>query len=445
MLKKLSASIRQYKRQSLLAPLFVTFEVILEVLIPTIMAYLIDNGINKGNMDVITKTGFILVAACIISLICGILSGKFAAEASTGFAANLRKDMFYNVQNFSFENIDKFSTSSIVTRLTTDITNIQNAYQMVVRVAVRSPIMLIFSLAMAFVINPLLAIVFLIAIPILGIGLYIIMSKAHPIFKRLFSKYDDLNLVVQENLRGMRVVKSFVREDFEENKFKSVSKEIYKNSVGAERLLMLNMPLMQFSMYLCMLLISWFGAKLILSDSMTTGELMSMFSYAGQILMGLMMFSMVFVMVIMSKASAERVAEILNEKSTMENKENPVFEVKNGSIDFENVNFSYSHHLKEEEKDISSAPVLSNINLHINSGETVGIIGSTGSSKSSLVQLIPRLFDVTGGSVKVGGIDVRDYDIETLRNEVSMVLQKNELFSGTIKDNLRWGKRKRYR
>lgn len=440
MLKKLSASIRQYKRQSLLAPLFVTFEVILEVLIPTIMAYLIDNGINKGNMDVITKTGFILVAACIISLICGILSGKFAAEASTGFAANLRKDMFYNVQNFSFENIDKFSTSSIVTRLTTDITNIQNAYQMVVRVAVRSPIMLIFSLAMAFVINPLLAIVFLIAIPILGIGLYIIMSKAHPIFKRLFSKYDDLNLVVQENLRGMRVVKSFVREDFEENKFKSVSKEIYKNSVGAERLLMLNMPLMQFSMYLCMLLISWFGAKLILSDSMTTGELMSMFSYAGQILMGLMMFSMVFVMVIMSKASAERVAEILNEKSTMENKENPVFEVKNGSIDFENVNFSYSHHLKEEEKDISSAPVLSNINLHINSGETVGIIGSTGSSKSSLVQLIPRLFDVTGGSVKVGGIDVRDYDIETLRNEVSMVLQKNELFSGTIKDNLRWGK-----
>ena len=440
MLKKLSASIRQYKRQSLLAPLFVTFEVILEVLIPTIMAYLIDNGINKGDMNVIAKTGLILVVTCIISLICGILSGKFAAEASTGFAANLRKDMFYNVQNFSFENIDKFSTSSIVTRLTTDITNIQNAYQMVVRVAVRSPIMLIFSLAMAFVINPLLAIVFLIAIPILGIGLYIIMSKAHPIFKRLFSKYDDLNLVVQENLRGMRVVKSFVREDFEENKFKSVSKEIYKNSVGAERLLMLNMPLMQFSMYLCMLLISWFGAKLILSDSMTTGELMSMFSYAGQILMGLMMFSMVFVMVIMSKASAERVAEILNEKSTMENKENPVFEVKNGSIDFENVNFSYSHHLKEEEKDISSAPVLSNINLHINSGETVGIIGSTGSSKSSLVQLIPRLFDVTGGSVKVGGIDVRDYDIETLRNEVSMVLQKNELFSGTIKDNLRWGK-----
>ena len=320
MLKKLSASIRQYKRQSLLAPLFVTFEVILEVLIPTIMAYLIDNGINKGDMNVIAKTGLILVVTCIISLICGILSGKFAAEASTGFAANLRKDMFYNVQNFSFENIDKFSTSSIVTRLTTDITNIQNAYQMVVRVAVRSPIMLIFSLAMAFVINPLLAIVFLIAIPILGIGLYIIMSKAHPIFKRLFSKYDDLNLVVQENLRGMRVVKSFVREDFEENKFKSVSKEIYKNSVGAERLLMLNMPLMQFSMYLCMLLISWFGAKLILSDSMTTGELMSMFSYAGQILMGLMMFSMVFVMVIMSKASAERVAEILNEKSTMENK-----------------------------------------------------------------------------------------------------------------------------
>lgn len=439
MLKKLSASIRQYKRQSMLAPLFVTFEVILEVLIPTIMAYLIDNGINKGNMDVITKTGLILVAACIISLICGILSGKFAAKASTGFAANLRKDMFYNVQNFSFENIDKFSTSSIVTRLTTDITNIQNAYQMIVRVAVRSPIMLIFALVMSFMLNPILALIFIIAIPILGIGLYIIMSKSHPIFKRLFNKYDDLNLVVQENLRGMRVVKSFVREDFEENKFKGVSNEIYKNSVGAERLLMLNMPLMQFTMYLCMLLISWFGAKLILSDNMTTGELMSMFSYAGQILMSLMMFSMVFVMIIMSKASAERIAEILDEKSTMENKEKPVLEVKDGSIDFENVNFSYSHHIREEEKDVMSAPVLSNINLHINSGETVGIIGATGSSKSSLVQLIPRLFDVTGGSVKVGGIDVRDYDIETLRNQVSMVLQKNELFSGTIKDNLRWG------
>lgn len=442
MLKKLSASIRQYKRQSLLAPLFVTFEVILEVLIPTIMAYLIDNGINKGDMNVIAKTGLILVVTCIISLICGILSGKFAAEASTGFAANLRKDMFYNVQNFSFENIDKFSTSSIVTRLTTDITNIQNAYQMVVRVAVRSPIMLIFSLVMSFMLNPKLALVFIIAIPILGIGLYIIMSKAHPIFKRLFNKYDDLNLVVQENLRGMRVVKSFVREDFEEKKFKGVSNEIYKNSVGAERLLMLNMPLMQFTMYLCMLLISWFGAKLILSDTMTTGELMSMFSYAGQILMSLMMFSMVFVMIIMSKASAERIAEILNEKSTMENKENPVLEVKDGSIDFENVSFSYSHHIREEEKDVMSAPVLSNINLNINSGETVGIIGGTGSSKSSLVQLIPRLFDVTGGSVKVGGIDVRDYDIETLRNQVSMVLQKNELFSGTIKDNLRWGNEK---
>ena len=442
MLKKLSASIRQYKRQSLLAPLFVTFEVILEVLIPTIMAYLIDNGINKGDMNVIAKTGLILVVTCIISLICGILSGKFAAEASTGFAANLRKDMFYNVQNFSFENIDKFSTSSIVTRLTTDITNIQNAYQMVVRVAVRSPIMLVFSLVMSFMLNPKLALVFIIAIPILGIGLYIIMSKAHPIFKRLFNKYDDLNLVVQENLRGMRVVKSFVREDFEEKKFKGVSNEIYKNSVGAERLLMLNMPLMQFTMYLCMLLISWFGAKLILSDTMTTGELMSMFFYAGQILMSLMMFSMVFVMIIMSKASAERIAEILNEKSTMENKENPVLEVKDGSIDFENVSFSYSHHIREEEKDVMSAPVLSNINLHINSGETVGIIGGTGSSKSSLVQLIPRLFDVTGGSVKVGGIDVRDYDIETLRNQVSMVLQKNELFSGTIKDNLRWGNEK---
>ena len=433
MMKHLFKSIRQYKKASLLAPLFVTLEVIMEVLIPTIMASLIDNGINKGDMSAIERIGFILIIACILSLIFGFLSGKFAAEASTGFAANLRKDMFYNVQKFSFANIDKFSPSSIVTRLTTDITNLQNAYQMVVRVAVRCPVMLIFSLIMAFNINRRLSIIFLFALPVLGIGLFLIMKNAHPIFERVFKLYDALNLVVQENLRGMRVVKSFVREDFEEEKFKKASKNIYDNSIKAEKLLMLNMPLMQFAMYTCMLLISWIGAKLILSSSMTTGELMSMFTYASQILMSLMMLSMVFVMITMSKASAERIAEILDEKSTLTNNDNPVFEVPNGSIDFDNVYFSYA------DLGHNSAPVLNNINLHIKSGQTIGIIGGTGSSKSSLVQLIPRLFDVTEGSVKVGGIDVRDDDIETLRNAVSMVLQKNELFSGTIKDNLRWG------
>ncbi len=433
MMKHLFKSIRQYKKASLLAPFFVTLEVIMEVLIPTIMASLIDNGINKGDMSAIERIGFILIIACILSLIFGFLSGKFAAEASTGFAANLRKDMFYNVQKYSFANIDKFSPSSIVTRLTTDITNLQNAYQMVVRVAVRCPVMLIFSLIMAFSINRKLSIIFLFALPVLGIGLFLIMNNAHPIFERVFKLYDALNLVVQENLRGMRVVKSFVREDFEEEKFKKASKNIYDNSTKAEKLLMLNMPLMQFAMYTCMLLISWIGAKLILSSSMTTGELMSMFTYASQILMSLMMLSMVFVMITMSKASAERIAEILDEKSTLTNNDNPVFNVPNGSIDFDNVYFSYA------DLGHNSAPVLNNINLHIKSGQTIGIIGGTGSSKSSLVQLIPRLFDVTEGSVKVGGIDVRDYDIETLRNAVSMVLQKNELFSGTIKDNLRWG------
>lgn len=431
MINRLSKSIRQYRKVSLLAPFFVTLEVIMEVLVPTIMAYLIDNGINKGDMNAIGRIGFILIIACILSLIFGVLSGKYAAEASTGFAANLRKDMFYRVQDFSFANIDKFSSSSIVTRLTTDITNLQNAYQMIVRVAVRCPVMLVFALIMAFNVNHKLALVFLSAIPILGVGIFFIMKNAHPVFEKVFKMYDSLNLVVQENLRGMRVVKSFVREDFEEKKFKNVSKDIYDNSTKAEKLLMFNMPLMQFAMYGCILLISWFGAKLILTDSMTTGELMSMFSYATQILMSLMMFSMVFVMVTMSRASAERISEILDEESTLKNNSHPVFDVRDGSVDFENVFFSYS--------DTDSAPVLNNISLSIKSGDTIGIIGGTGSSKSSLVQLIPRLFDVTGGTVRVGGVDVRDYDIETLRDAVSMVLQKNELFSGTIKDNIRWG------
>ena len=436
MLKRLSLCIRQYKKASILAPIFVTLEVVMEVLIPAIMAVLIDTGIEAGDMAAIKRIGLILIIACVISLVCGALSGTYAAIASTGFAANIRKDMFYNVQKFSFSNIDKFSTSSIVTRLTTDVTNIQNAYQMVVRIAVRCPVMLILALVMAFGVNVRLSLIFLGAMPLLGIGLYFIMTRAHPIFEKMFKFYDKLNLVVQENLRGMRVVKSFVREDFEENKFKDVSNDIYKSSTMAEKLLQLNMPLMQFAMYGCMLLIAWFGSKLIFGGSMTTGALMSMFSYAAQILMSLMMLSMVFVMITMSKASVERVCEILDEKSDLANCENPIYNVPDGSIKFENVSFAYSH------EGHTGAPVLDNINLDIKSGETIGIIGGTGSSKSSLVQLIPRLFDTTEGCVKVGGIDVRKYDIETLREAVSMVLQKNELFSGTIKDNLRWGNEK---
>jgi len=432
MIKEISKSIGEYKIPSVLTPVFVSLEVIIEVLIPIIMVKLIDEGVDAGNMEVITKTGGILLVMCIFSLIFGILSGISAAKASTGFAANLRRDMFRNVQTFSFANIDKFSTSGIVTRLTTDITTVQNAYQMIIRVAVRSPIMLICSLIAAFSLNRKLALVFLFAIPILGIGLLFIMKNAHPIFEKLFKTYDRLNLVVQENLRGIRVVKSFVREEYEKEKFEKVSDEIYKNAVSAEKLVMLNTPLMQFVMYSCTLLISYFGARFILSDSLTTGELMSMFSYSTQILMSLMMLSMIFVMITMSRASAERICEILKEKTDISNADDTVKEVKNGDIEFEDVEFSYS-----KEKD--AAIVLDKINLNIKSGQSIGIIGSTGSAKTSLVQLIPRLFDVNSGIVRVGGIDVRQYDMDILRNSVSMVLQKNELFSGTIKENLRWG------
>ena len=431
MIKRLAGCIRQYKKDSILTPLYVTMEVVLEVVIPLLMASLIDLGIDGGNMSYIIKMGIALVVAAIISLLFGALSGRSAAIASAGFAKNLRHDMFYNVQGFSFSNIDKFSTASIVTRLTTDITNIQNAYQMIIRVAVRCPVMLVFSLIMAFSINPELSLIFLCCIPVLGVGLYLIMSRAHPIFERVFKIYDKLNKVVQENLRGIRVVKSFVREDYEKEKFDAISEDIYNDFSKAEKILSFNMPLMQFCIYACMLLISWFGARLIVGSSMTTGQLMSLITYTMQILMSLMMLSMVFVMITISRASAERVVEILDEKSDLHNSENPVYEVKNGDIRFDNVEFSY--------KKGKGKPCLKNINLTIRSGETVGIIGGTGSSKSSLVQLIPRLYDVTKGSVSVGGIDVREYDIETLRNEVAMVLQKNVLFSGTIKENLRWG------
>ena len=410
----------------------------MEVIIPMLMANLIDFGIEAGNMQYILKMGLALVIFCIVSLTFGALSGKYAAVASAGFAKNLREDMYNKVQEYSFSNIDKFSTASIVTRLTTDITNIQNAYMMSIRVAVRCPIMLIFALFMAFQINSHLAPIFVIAIPILAVGLVIIISNAKRIFERIFRTYDKLNNVVQENLHGIRVVKSFVREDHETEKFCSVSKEIYQDFSKAEKILAFNAPLMQFCAYGCMLLISWLGAKLIVASGnnpavgMTTGDLTSMFSYTMQILMSLMMFSMVFVMITISYASMERAEEILDEKSDLHNPENPVYEVKDGSIEFDHVNFVYG---KNADK-----LCLDNVNLKIPSGATVGIIGGTGSSKSTLVQLIPRLYDATEGAVKVGGRDVREYDIESLREEVAMVLQKNVLFSGTIKDNLRWGK-----
>nr|WP_302596708.1 ABC transporter ATP-binding protein [uncultured Cellulosilyticum sp.] len=431
MIKRLAGCVRQYKKASILTPIFMVLEVTMEVIVPLLMARLIDYGIDKGDMGYITKMGVVLVIACLMSLSFGALSGKFAAIASAGFAKNLRHDMYYNVQNFSFSNIDKFSTASIVTRLTTDVTNLQNSYQMIIRIAVRAPMILLFSLIMAFTINARLGCIFLLAIPILGGGLFFIIKNVHPIFERVFRTYDKLNNVVQENLHGIRVVKSFVREDVEEDKFKKISKEIYSDFTKAEGTLAFNGPLMQFTMYLCMILIAWFGARMIVAGNFTTGELMSLITYAMQILMGLMMLSMVFVMIIMSRASAERIVEILDEQSDLANGENPIHEVKDGSITFENVNFSYA---KRKDK-----LCLKNIDINIKSGETIGIIGGTGSSKSSFVQLIPRLYDVTEGRVTVGGIDVRDYDIESLRNEVAMVLQKNVLFSGTIKENLRWG------
>lgn len=431
MIKRLAACIRQYKKDTIITPIYVTIEVIMDVIIPLLMAKLIDYGINKGNMNVIWEIGGALVLVTIISLASGALAGNYAARASAGYARNLRQDMYYAVQDFSFSNIDKFSTASIITRLTTDVTNVQNAFQMIIRIAVRSPLMLLFSLVMAIGINPRLSLIYLISIPLLGGGLYIIIRNAHPIFERVFRTYDKLNNVVQENLRGIRVVKSYVREEHEKEKFGKVSMDIYRDFSKAEKLIAFNSPLMQFTVYCCMLLISWFGARMIVSKTMTTGELVSLISYTMQILISLMMLSMVFVMIIISRASAERITEILSEKTDLRNCANPVYEVKNGDVCFKNVNFSYS---KDKNKFC-----LTDFNIDIKSGQTVGIIGGTGSSKTSFVQLIPRLYDVTEGSVMVGGVDVRDYDIETLRNQVAMVLQKNVLFSGTIKENLRWG------
>ena len=431
MIKKLLKSVREFKKDALLTPFFVVLEVVMEVVIPAVMALLIDKGIDAQNMGEIWKYGIILIVCAMLALIFGAAAGTYAARASTGFARNLRHDMYYAVQDFSFSNIDKFSTGSIVTRLTTDVTNVQNSFQMCTRIAVRCPVMLVFALVMAFQINSQLALIFLCVLPVLAIGLGLLMKRVAPVFERVFKTYDRMNTVVQENVRGIRVVKAYVREDYETEKFKGVSGLLYRQFSKAQKTMAGVMPLMQFCMYTCMLLISWFGARLIVGGSMTTGELTSLFSYAMQILMSLMMVAMVFVMITMSKASAERIVELLDEKSDLHNPENSVMEVKNGDIDFENVNFSY----KGDAKKLA----LRDVNLHIKAGQTIGILGGTGAAKSTLVQLIPRLYDVTTGSVKVGGVDVRDYDIESLREQVAMVLQKNVLFSGTIKENLRWG------
>ena len=430
-------SIREQKRNSILAMVTISGEVVFEVIIPMLMANLIDYGIDAGNMNYIVKMGLVLLLSAAGQLLCGIASGKFAAEASSGFARNLRHDMFYKVQNFSFSNIDKFSTASIVTRLTTDVTNLQNTYQMIIRMAVRSPLMMIFSLVAAFAIDAQLSLIFLAIIPILALGLYFIMTRTHPIFERVFRTYDWLNGIVQENLHGIRVVKSFVREDHEEKKFNSVSERIYKDFKKAEQRLAWNAPLMQLCMYAAVILISWFGARTIVACGgdaalgLSTGELLSLISYATQILMSLMGLSMIFVMITLSRTSGERAVELLDETPDISTPDNAVTEVPDGSIAFEHVRFSYHKG--------GGKPVLDDIDLKIPAGATVGIIGGTGSSKSSLVQLIPRLYDVQQGAVKVGGVDVRRYDLDALRGAVAMVLQKNVLFSGTIKENLRWG------
>ncbi len=437
MLKTLLKSLRENRRNSFLTIFFSMIEVVFEILIPLCMSGLIDYGIDMSDMGTVWKYIGLLLLFALLQLITGILAARIGAKASVGFAANLRQDMYDNVQTFSFSNIDKFSTASIVTRLTTDVTNIQNAYQMMLRLAIRGPVMLIFAMFASFRINRDISLIFLAVIPVMAVLLLLIVKKVNPIFNRVFHTYDELNNVVQENVRGIRVVKSFNREDYEIKKFKGISKRIYEDFAKGERLLAFNSPIMQFFMYLCMILISWIGAKAIVASGnnaalgLTTGDLTALFTYAIQILMSLMMLSMVFAMIIISLASARRIAEILQEKSDIVSPENAVKTVSDGSIHFDHVDFTYAS--KADKK------VLDQINLSIASGETIGIIGGTGSSKSSLVQLIPRLYDVTGGTLTLGGIDVRKYDLDTLRNAVAMVLQKNELFSGTIKENLRWG------
>lgn len=430
-LKTLLAQVKQYKKDAILTPIFMLLEVAMELLIPLLMASIIDNGVNAGDMGHIYKIGGLMILTALVGLFAGLMGGKYGASASTGFARNLRKAMFENIQTFSFENIDKFSTAGLVTRLTTDVTNLQNSFQMILRMGMRAPASLIVAMIMSFYISPQLSSIYLIAVVVLAVIIAVLVRKVKGIFDVVFKKYDDLNASVQENISGIRVVKAYVREDYEREKFQKASGNIYKMLLKAERLLALASPIMMGASYTCILLISWLGAKLIVTDQFTTGELMSMLAYCMTILMNLMMFSMVFVMITMSIANAERVAEVLNEKPTITNPENPVTMVKDGSIIFDHVNFAYNKNADEN--------VLSDINLDIKSGETIGIIGGTGSAKSTLVNLISRLYDVKEGTVKVGGVDVRQYDLDVIRNEVSVVLQKNVLFSGTIYENLRWG------
>ena len=433
MIKKLASYIKEYKKASILTPIFVVLEVVMEVIIPLLMSKIIDVGIPNSDIKYILEIGILLTISAIMSLLFGMLSGRFAAKASSGFAKNLRQGMFYKIQEYSFENIDKFSTSSLITRLTTDVTNVQMAFMMIIRILVRGPVMLIASLFMAFSIDVRLSCVFLVAIPVLGVALFYIAIKAHPNFEKVFKKYDKLNSVVQENVGGIRVVKAYANEEHEEKKFDNVNNEVYNYFKKAEKIIAFNSPIMQFVVYFSVLIISWLGAKYIIGGTFQTGQLSSLITYAWQILMSLMMLSMVFVMIIMAQSSAERIVEVLDEEPAIKNKKNAIKTIKDGSITFENVSFAYS-----DEKDPNKY-ALQDINLEIKSGETIGIIGGTGSSKSTLVQLIPRLYDATKGTVKVGGVNVKDYDMESLRDAVSMVLQKNVLFSGTISENLRWG------
>lgn len=432
MLKTLLANVGSYKKDTLLTPLFVSGEVIMDVIMPLIMAAMIDQGIAKSDAGAIVKYGLLLFVCGLFALFCGTMGARKGAVASVGFARNLRHNIFERIQGFSFANIDHFSTAGLITRMTTDVTNVQNAFQMIIRMLVRSPLLLIFSLTMVGFINARLILIYVAVLPFLAIGLAVVIHFAHPLFIKVFHTYDRLNNVVQENLQGIRVVKSFVREKHQEKQFDEVSTKVYQDFTLAQRIVAFNMPLLQFAIYTCMLALSWVGAKLIVVDtSLTTGELVSMFNYTMQILMSLMMISMAFVQILIARTSAERIVEVFNEESQITNPKNPVMNVPDGSIQFKDVCFSYS--------DDMNKLVLENINLDIKSGQVVGIIGGTGSSKSSLVQLIPRLYDVTHGAILVGGRDVREYDIETLRDQVSMVLQNNVLFSGTIKENLKWG------
>lgn len=431
MIRRLLKCVREYKRDTILTPLTIMVEAIIECIIPILMAMIVDKGIKNSDLRFTLIIGGAMVLLTGVSLFFGILAGKFSAQAASGFAKNVRHDMFENIQRFSFSNIDRFSTPSLIIRLTTDLTFVKDAFHMIIRILFRAPALFIFSLIMTFSISPMLSLIFLIVGPLLALGLYVIIIKAHPIFEKVFKKYDLLDEAVQENLRSMRTVKSFVREEYEANKFKERNQEIYQNFVKAEKILAFNLPIMQGSMYICILLISWIGAHLITSSSMTTGQLMSMFTYTMQILMALIMVSNVFVMVIISRASAERIVEVLDEKSDLENPENGIKTVDNGDIVFDNVSFSYAGD--------KNKLCLKNLNLHIKSGQVIGIIGSTGSAKTSFVQLLPRLYDVTEGRLLIAGHDVREYDLESLRHAVAIVLQKNVLFSGSIKENLRWG------